>query len=262
MKSLVTFKPVGRLGNFLFEAASAMAYAHQHGLDWSVPKTTDSPKWNPIYLPHLQHPHLDLPAHPVVVREKMFPHHEREFKQEWQTGHAIVLEGYWQTEKYFARIRDQVLKAFRYPWRPVPGLVSVHVRRGDYLTIKRGSMFKHPPVTAEWYRRQMAKFPKAEFVFFSDDMDYCRAEFGRDRFVHFAPDVLWDLEGFSGEERDLICGSWCEHQICSSSTFSWWQAWMNRNSRKRVIMPLHWITPGWSDLDMRDVVPAEWERAA
>jgi hypothetical protein len=262
MKSIATFKPVGRLGNFLFEAASALAYAAENGLDWSVPQATNDAQWNPIYLRHLIHPRLTDPARAAIVREKTFAWHKREFRPDWAEGHLVVLEGYWQTERYFKRLRDRLLKAFGYPWKPVGGLVSVHVRRGDYLTIKRNGMLKHPPVTAEWYRAQMAKFPGAGFVFFSDDINWCRTEFAADKNVQFGPDVVWGLNSsWKAEELDLIAGSWCEHQICSASTFSWWQAWLNRNPRKRVIMPEHWITPGWSDLDMRDVVPKEWERA-
>lgn len=262
MRSIVTFKPVGRLGNFLFEAASAMAYSIAHDLDWSVPKTTNDSYWNPLYLPHLFKPGLSELRKFAAVRERTFGFHAREFKLEWKTDVAIILEGYWQTEKYFKRHRSRLLREFAYPWKPCEGLVSVHVRRGDYLTIKKGAMFKHPPVTSDWYRRQMAKFPGGRFVFFSDDINWCRAEFAADKNVQFGPDVVWGLNSaWKAEELDLIAGSWCEHQICSASTFSWWQAWLNRNPRKRVIMPEHWITPGWSDLDMSDVVPAEWERA-
>jgi hypothetical protein len=261
MKSIVTFKPVGRLGNFLFEAASAFGYAAENRIDWSVPTTTNDAYWNPIYLQHLAHHRLSVPAKAVPIREKTFAWHKREFRPEWATGHLIVLEGYWQTEKYFAKYRDRLLRAFAYPWKSCAGLVSVHVRRGDYLTIKRGAMLKHPPVTGEWYRRQMAKFPGKQFVFFSDDIAWCRKEFAEDPNVQFAADLVWGIDGYKGEEVDLVAGSWCEHQICSASTFSWWQAWLNQNPKKRVIMPQHWITPGWSDLDMKDIVPREWERA-
>lgn len=262
MTSTVTFDPVGRLGNFLFEAASCMSYAWDHGLDFALPATTNSPKWNPVYLPHLQGK-LDPNRPKVVVQEKTFAFHQREFQTVWRQGYTIYVNGYWQTEQYFKKYRERILELFKYPWFPAAKMVSVHVRRGDYLTIKKGSMLKHPPVTKEWYERQMAKFPGRVFVFYSDDLDWCRQTFGHRPDVKFGEHWSGPCGNFtaSPEEQDLVCMSCCEHHICSASTFSWWAAWLNRNPKKRIIMPKHWITPGWSDLDFSDVVPAEWERA-
>lgn len=262
MKSVVTFDPVGRLGNFLFEAASCMAYAWDHGLDFQLPDKTRDPYWHPIYLQHLAGP-VDGNRPKVVVAEKQFTYHQREFRPEWKENFVIYLQGYWQNEKYFAKYRERILRQFRYPWFTAGKIVSVHVRRGDYLTIRKGAMLKHPPVTKEWYEHQMAKFPGHVFAFYSDDIEWCKKTFGDRDDVKFSARWSGPCGNFQGspEEGDLVCMSCCEHHICSASTFSWWGAWLNRSPRKRIIMPKHWITPGWSDLDFSDVVPKEWERA-
>lgn len=262
---MVTFDPVGRLGNFLFEAASAMSYAWQHGLEFSVPSGTRDAYWHPVYLPHLINPLFDGGLPKVVVTEKTFGWHEREFRPEWAAKFNIYLQGYWQTEKYFRKYRNRLLTAFRYPWIGAGKLVSVHVRRGDYLKVtkKVGSrtIYKHPPVTPEWYKEQMAKFPNYAFAFYSDDIEWCKQTFGPNYL--YAPRWSGPCGDFKAtpEEMDLVCMSCCEHHICSASTFSWWGAWMNRNPKKRVIMPKHWINPEWTDMDQRDIVPKEWERA-
>lgn len=264
---MVTFKPVGRLGNFLFAAASAMAYAWEHNLEYSLPSSTRDTQWHPVYLPHLVNPLFNPSKPEVVVTENTFTWHQREFRPEWSRGN-IRLEGYWQNEKYFRIYRQRILDIFNYPWKlNTIKMVSVHVRRGDYLTISKGSMLKHPPVTAAWYRQQMEKFPGACFAFFSDDLPWCIEEFGKEANTIFAPRFVKDSflkkasHQLSPEEVDLVSMSCCEHHICSASTFSWWAAYLNRNPKKRVIMPKHWITPGWSNLDFSEVVPKEWERA-
>lgn len=260
MNGMVTFKPVGRLGNFLFETASAMAYAWDNGMEFHVPAQARDAFWHPVYLAHLRNPKFDPSLESVEVSEKTFRWHQREFREEWRRKN-VVLDGYWQNEKYFWAGRDVVLKRFRYPWAPARGFVSVHVRRGDYLTIKRGSMLKHPPVTPDWIRRQMAKFPGAQFQFFSDDMDWCKKEFEDDAGCNFAPGfVLTGTEQMSPEEQDMVHMSCCEHHIGSASTFSWWGSWLDRG-RGRHIFPMHWITPGWSQDDFSDVIPKRWERA-
>lgn len=264
-EGMVTFKPVGRLGNFLFEAASALVYGWDHNMEVHIPEQTRDAYWHPIYLPHLRNPRFDPMLPCVNVVERTFRHHGREFREEWKSGN-IFLQGYWQNEKYFAQARNFILKRFHYPWVGLCGFVSVHVRRGDYLKINKTLpggevILKHPPVTPAWYRAQMAKFPGATFQFYSDDIAWCSEEFGFDPNCNFAPS--FQMEGseiYTPEERDLMHMACCEHHICSASTFSWWGAWLNRNFNKRVIFPQHWINPQWGDDDFSDVVPAHWER--
>lgn len=228
-----------------------MAYAWRHGLEFTLPNYTENPRWNPIYLQHLVNPgwNPDLPN--VTIRESRFTYQELPFEIYYRRRN-VILDGYWQSEKYFKAFRDRLLDAFGYPWGCASGTVSVHVRRGDYLTIRKNGVLKHPPVTKEWMERAMRTFPGARFLFFSDDIGWCQEAFGgRD-------DCSFSVG--KSEEVDLIEMSQCEHQICSASTYSWWGAYLNRNPDKRVVMPAHWLSPGWGGLDTRDVVPSEWER--
>lgn len=248
-KPMVKPLTYGRMGNFLFQAATAMAYAWRHGLEFSLPSETKSAKHNPIYLQHLVNPLWSDGFEQVVIEEKQFCFQELPFKEEWRYKN-IILDGYWQTEKYFKEYRDRILAAFGYPyegdrWK---GFVSIHVRRGDYLKLKN----KHPEVPASWIQAAMRKFPGHHFCFFSDDIQWCQFAFGGRQDCSFS-------EGHD-PETDLIRMSWCEHQICSASTFSWWGAWLNRNPNKRIIMPKLWYMPGHGGLDTKDIVPAQWER--
>jgi hypothetical protein len=251
-KTFVKPLTYGRMGNFLFQAACAMAYAWKHGLEYTLPNSTNDATWNPIYLQHLVRPEFNDNLGHVVITEKKFNFQDIPFKEEWRGAKNIILDGYWQSERYFSEYREQILKAFGYQWFSLPRVVSVHVRRGDYLTIMKAGRLKHPAVPKEWIEEAMALFPNHIYRFYSDDIAWCREAFGN----------RFDC-GFSdgkSEEYDLIDMSTCEHHICSASTFSWWGAWLNRNPYKRVIMPKHWLSPGWGGLDTRDVVPPEWER--
>lgn len=241
-------KPItyGRMGNFLFQVACAMAYAWRHGLDFTVPNTTKNPKWNPIYLQHLVNRRWDPHLPEVKVDEKLFTYQELPFEEGWR-GKNIILDGYWQTQKYFIAFRERLLAAFGFQWHPLKGFVSVHVRRGDYLTLTE----KHPPVPVEWLLAAMEQFPGFHFIFFSDDIPWCQQTFGQRKDVTFSKGV--------NEVDDLVYMSNCEHHICSASTFSWWGAWLNRNSAKRVVIPKRWFQPGRKE-DTRDIVPPEWTK--
>lgn len=251
MTTIVKPETYGRMGNFLFQAAAAMGYAWRHGLEFTVPDTTKKPRSNPIYLQHLVNPKWDPNAPLVIIKEQGFPYRELEWREEWRGQRNIVLDGYWQSEKYFKDYRKQVIEAFGFMWRMRKGTVSVHVRRGDYLKWTR----KHPQVTEKWYRSAMEKFPGFTFHFFSDDIAWCKKAFGKQKWCKFS-------EGMT-EVEDLQLMSQCEHHICSCSTFSWWGAWLNENPDKKVIMPKLWFVPGWSgttEQDLRDIVPSSWER--
>lgn len=233
------------MGNFLFQAAATIGYAKQHGLDFTVPvKPTD--RRYPVYLPHLVNANYDPSFPTVTLKEKVFHHHEIEFREEWRHGHNIVLDGYWQSEKYFKEIRDDILKLFAFRWSSKPGVVSVHVRRGDYLRWRE----KHPPVGAEWIQRAMDGFQGYRFRFFSDDIPWCKKMFGHQKHCSFS-------EG-QNEISDLEEMSSCEHHVCSASTYSWWGAYLDRNVFKKVVIPRLWFVPGWNNVDPKDIVPSEW----
>lgn len=244
---MVTFVNKGRMGNFLFQAACALAYGWKHQMPVSVPNFTNDLKWNPIYLQHLVNPELDTRLPCLEIKEERFTYQPLPFNNKWRDRN-ILLNGYWQTEKYFKDYRKEIIKAFGFPWDPALGVVSVHVRRTDYLTLR----FKHPFISTEWIEKAMSYFEGYHFQFFSDDIAWCKETFGKRKDCYFS-------EGHN-EEDDLTMMSWCEHQICSASTFSWWGAWLNQNPKKIVIMPKQWFCPGHGGLDTSDIVPKEWKR--
>ena len=248
LNSMVIPRTYGRMGNYLFQVAATIGYAHRHGLEFSVPSTTSDPVNNPIYLQHLVNPKYKSQLPEVRVIERGHAYQTIPFQERWRIRN-IVLDGYWQSEKYFSDCRRKVLLAFAFPWCQIPGTVSVHVRRGDYLRLAH----KHPPVPKEWYDNAMSLFPGYTFLFFSDDMDWCRKTWGSSSKCHFSDekDVV----------RDLVKISWCEHHISSASTFSWWGAWLNQNPIKRVIIPKRWFSEREEKkCDTKDIVPETWER--
>ncbi len=238
---MVSFRAAGRCGNFLFQSASSYGYAKRNGLDWSIPNWTTHPFWSPLYLQHLVHPNYDR-REDVLLNENGMQYQHIPFEEDWRSRN-IVLNGYYQSEKYFAEYRDEIIEKFAFPYHLESGVVSIHVRRGDYLTLVE----KHPPVTKEWYEEAMKLFPDSTFKFFSDEINWCKETFGNRNDCVFS-------EGRSIEE-DLIEASWCEDNICSASTYSWWQMWLNRNPNKKVIFPEKWFVDGWDNHNTSDILP-------
>ena len=234
----------GRMGNFLFQVACAIGYATKHGLDFTVPNETTSKVWNPLYLQHLVNPEWSDLYEQIRITESGHAYQELPFQEDWRNKN-IILDGYWQSEKYFKEYRWQVLAFFGFPYERKPNTVSVHVRRGDYLELPE----KHPPMTIEWIASAMMLFPGKKFLFHSDDLQWCRDNFSHINDCYFS-------EG-TNEVEDLISMSCCVHNICSASTMSWWGMWLNRNQQKTVVFPKQWFVPGYCDLNTDDIIP-EW----
>jgi hypothetical protein len=168
---------------------------------------------------------------------------------------GTVYHGYFQTEKYFTN-RDHILHIFepsdfvlekieKYRHLLEGETCAIHVRRGDY-SLDQDS--KHHTKNMEWYRSAMDIVNADKYIVFSDDVEYAKNNFLGDKFS-FVDDK---------DYIELFLMSMCKHNIISSSSFSWWGAWLNKNDNKKVIAPKKWfgkIDPGYPDFD---IVPDSW----
>jgi len=242
---MVTFPAVGRMGNFLFECSCALAYSLKHNLDFTVPITTPDHVWSKLYLQHLANPNLDNTLERIDLWENGHQYQELPFEESWRDKN-IVIQGYRQSYKYIDDFRCEILYLFGFPYEKKEGIVSCHVRRGDYLHLRN----KHPEVTKEWYEKAMSNFSGYKFKFFSDDISWCKENFGNRNDCEFSTS--------NNEVDDLVGMSCCEHNICSPSTFSWWGAWLNRNEDKKIYIYRDWFVTGWMNMIVSDIVPEEW----
>lgn len=230
-------KQYGRLGNNLFQKAAAIGYAMKHGLQYDL---SDKVPWRQYH---------------EAIKEASHQYQELLF-DERMTCHNVILDGYWQSDRYFAHCREEVLKAFGYLWELKEGWCSIHVRRGDYLQYPD----KHPVVTPTYLNQavnMMLSKGCSKFIFFSDDVEWCMSyvqcgEWNDHVTVKYSTD--------KSEQEDLELMSCCEHNIISNSTFSWWGAWLNQNPNKVVISPSkdNWFGPGNAHLDTSDIIPGSW----
>ncbi len=155
------------------------------------------------------------------------------------------LQGYWSHSEYFEHIRDILMKEFT-PKKPLDeknqkiveqmrksNSISLHVRRGDYITNKTGPTF----VGIEYYKKTIKdmnnKVKNPYYFVFSDDITWCKESLSS-----ILPDVTFiDHNTARNSYKDLILMSNCKHNITANSTFSWWAAWLNPNKNKIIISP-------------------------
>lgn len=186
------------------------------------------------------------------------------------TGRFVVLDGFWQSERYFARceavIRGELtftratgatFASYRREIDRSEQPISVHIRRGDYVSHPEFSQ-SFGFVGVDYYRaaiaRLMAQFPVARLFLFSDDPGWVQQNLALN-----VPHVFVQNTGPDADLDDLQLMSLCKHHIIANSSFSWWGAWLNADTHKVVIAPDRWFLnkPGW---DTKDLIPANWLR--
>ena len=127
--------------------------------------------------------------HAPVVSERFF-HFDEELFKLWPDH--VSLQGYFQTEKYFKHIEDEIRNDFTFnagiadPCKEmiesVENPIALHVRRGDY--IKNAENHFNLPI--EYYDAALSEFDDdRNVIVFSDDPLWCHDEgiFVDDRFI-------------------------------------------------------------------------------
>jgi len=238
---------IGRLGNFMFEVATAYAYPLRHNMEYSLNKSEDVNNYIDRFFPHLE-TGKQLPANHSQWIEPQHNYHAIPYFEH------VKIKEYFQSEKYFNEYRQEILGLFKCPYEFKKGVVSIHVRRGDYVTYYT----QFPPVT-DRYLLAAIKLMSAngynKFLVFSDDIEWCKNLFSESRFSKYS----FEYSEGKNEFEDMALGSHCEHNIISNSTFSWWQAWLNQNPNKIVVSPSkhNWFGKRVK-LSTEDIIPENW----
>ena len=178
----------------------------------------------------------------------------------------FYLDGYWQSEKYFQDIENIIRKevALKNPIENKyadlisqiknTNSVSIHIRRGDYITNKKFSKVYN--LLDEKYYQKAVKFiaekiSDPHFFIFSDNINWVKQNLNIPYLKTF---VSGDNETKDYEE--LILMSLCQHNIIANSSFSWWGAWLNKNADKIVISPDKWFNDKIGNA--KDLIPENW----
>jgi hypothetical protein len=182
----------------------------------------------------------------------------------------VLLQGYWQTEKYFQDIGDLIRKDFEFPPLPETDVnkslldeirqsesVAVHVRRGDYITYETTHNF-HGVCSISYYENAIRyikdKYPDSHFYFFSDEPEWVQSNLMKENIDGKV--ISFNKEANSW--KDMLLMSNCKHNIIANSSFSWWSAWLNQHPHKKVIAPSRWFKTDDPFFEPNEIVPVNW----
>lgn len=246
----------GGLGNMMFQIAAAKSLAIEHNM-----QIVFNPN-NPvgiIHRPPIEYkdslfkslPYVNQSVNFFRVQESNYSYAPLELPK----GN-IVLEGGFQSPKYFSKHSKEIVEMFKVPKDKEQELrnrhsilkdntVSLHVRRGDYIKLSE----HHHNLSIRYYQNAINYFQGCKFLIFSDDIEWCKKQFVGSEFYF--------VENQSDVD-DLYLMSLCNHNVIANSTFSWWAAYLNQNPNKVVVYPDKWFGPKNSDLSTCDLFPEEW----
>lgn len=276
----------GGLGNQLFQYACGRAQALRLGTelaldlrDWNSPRPFDFglrhfdiQVVDPVGLPMARGDGLWRTLAKAFSASRMGSFREKGMAYDPRIREVrdhTLLKGYWQSEKYFADKTDQIRRDLRIVTPPGPETarlmdeiaeapaVSLHVRRGDYVTNTKYNA-AHGTTGLEFYTQAMERIAEATgtepvVYAFSDDADWVRDNLA----LPFEMRVVSHNDGATAHD-DLRLMSACRHHVIANSTFSWWGAWLNPSPEKIVIAPKRWYA---DPLKVNpDITPDSWIR--
>jgi hypothetical protein len=254
---------MGRLGNQMFQFASILGISKKRGFEARFPlENCNSPRRigpidiNTGGLSDVKCDLLDcfeglgryfIPSTRLQIYS-LYSESKFEYDENTESiPDGTCLNGYYQTEKYFKDIREDILKIFKFKnefsksgdeyldsVREGKKLVSLHIRRGDYTLYPD----HHPTCDLEYYRKSIEEIKKIggedfKAIVFSDDKNWC----------------LSNMKGIIGENfivseidnpyTELYMMTKCDYHIIANSSFSWWGSWLSNS--KLTIAPSRWF---------------------
>jgi hypothetical protein len=248
----------GGLGNQMFQVCAGIALANKNNMNFlivnsSILKQTFTHIDDNNYLLNTIFANFNKInlAHINLNVVSQFKEKENEcfvFNPPAPFDNDVLLNGYFQNEKYFLSIKNDLIKLFKqnevynnFEKTKEAELAKksyfIHVRRGDYL---KSGLYT---IDADKYYKMaiqhiLSVTPDAHFIIVSDDIEYCKTY----NVFNNINKTFMDLPVL----ETLYLMSLCEKGgICANSTFSWWGSYMNNNPDKVVVFPGKWIQKPW-----------------
>ena len=291
---MLTCNLMGGLGNQLFQIFTVISYSikYKHMFKFinaeilcTGTNTKRKTYWND-FLFRLsgflmdKYPHFD-----VIYKEERFSFDEipRGYLKETHnsvnnSNTNILLHGYFQSYKYFhenyhligrmlniAEVRLDVLEEVLKNYHSnefLKNCISMHFRLGDYKKLSE----YHPIMSTEYYKKSLEYIiEKLDYtpnvLYFCEDHDIEDVNKTIQLLKNDFPTVEFERASNQLDDwKQMLLMSCCNHNIIANSSFSWWAAYLNANTKKIVCYPSKWFGPKMEHNDTSDLFPPNWNK--
>lgn len=282
---MIAVNLIGGLGNQMFQYATARALAEKHKTnvlldtrtlnEYQLHKHASLEKFNIKARPAKRNELYKWPnwmKSPCKGLQKLGVYSNRYFEETFHYSPKVMelknntlIEGYFQSERYFLDIRKMLLSDFTLKEK-IPTYirnlekkikssesVMIHVRRGDYISNPQATI-THGPCSPHYYKNAIERIEKdlssPKYFVFSDDINWVKNNLFHDLNVEYI------TGNETHPEFDIHLMSCCNNHIIANSSFSWWGAWLSQNDSKVIIYPKPWFND--KKLSATDVSPKNW----
>lgn len=191
---------------------------------------------------------------------------EFKYSEDYMKLYNVLLDGYWQSEKFFKDITDIIREEYRFTIKMDllnqkiadkiinQNAVSIHLRRGDYFSqvnYKKFGIICNMTYYENAIRFIENRIMNPYYYVFSDDINWAK-----ENLKHLKNVTFVDWNNGRNSYRDMQLMSLCKCNIIANSSFSWWAAWLNNHQDKLVLVPSKWF--GDTKIDTSDLIPESW----
>jgi len=250
--TVIVRNPLGRLGNVLFEFATAYGLSLDHSCNLYIgPKFfNELGRYFEINLTNLL---TESELNHILSIKKIY-NHCTYFPELFHPNKSenIELVGYWQVHKYFVNHTNEIRHQLQFKntilnqaknfikkniSSTISNLVGIHIRRGDFIGQRKISSDKFIFDAMTYYK---TKYRSVNFIFVSDDKLYCRNVFGKRNDTVFTPNSFTPA-------MDMAILTLCDHIIITVGTYGWWAGFLLHNKTGEILTD---AKPNHSPLDV------------
>ena len=246
---------LGRFGNQMFQYAFLRTQAEKLGVDFYCPK------WIGDEIFHLN----DKKNRAEEIKDIKYFYNEP-FCKDYDRRNIKILDhadisGNFESELNFDKekvknwfiFKEGKFKKLREKYHDIDfsDCIGLHLRFGDKHFGKEENKIVFTP-NKSYYKKSLELFGKSKKILvFSDDVEY-----GKFSLKYLQYEFIF-IEG-NLDYEDFYLMSKCKDLICTSSTFSWWAAYLNLNPDKKIVFPSEGTFRPGGPRKNKDLIPEEW----
>jgi len=284
---MITCNLMGGLGNQLFQIFATISYAINCNDNFVFTNSKKLINSNVRYTYWDNFLSFLSEFTQTIIYDKFYTIKEKDFHYNelpiLKNNENVLLSGYFQSYKYFEenkekifkiinleKKREEVLKKYDISEKICKHSISIHFRLGDYIHLQH----VHPILSLEYYEKSLKyiinKISNNSEIFeectpnvlvFCEKEDKPTVENTIQILKNKCQEYNIEFIFVSDEIEDweqLLLMSCCTHNIIANSTFSWWGAYMNTNTKKIVCYPQKWFNLQKLQNSIMDLCPKEW----